>query len=1299
MTDLRYLRSQISKPSTSRHLRFLINLILALALGLQSVPVAAAAIGSARAAQGTTNTWTTTNARNDYLAIAAAGTITNTVRVDSSTTDPNSVNNTAVQTTTVTSVADLQISKSDGVTTVTPGTTITYTINVTNAGPSAVIDALVTDPLPAAISSATWSCSAAVGSTCGDTSGTGNIDTTVDLAVGGTATFTVMANILWTATGSLNNTATVTPPLDTTDPDLGNNSSTDSNTLLTGTLTGVVYLDTNNNNGEDSGEGLPNITVVITTSVGTVFTVTTDSNGGFSATVPAGDTQVDVVDTDLPTGVVQIEGTDTTTVTVPAGGTASDINGYELEGQVYGHIFEDVNGDGNQDTGEPDLPNVSVVITDAFGVAQTVTTDANGNYTATVPIGNGSTFTDTVSVDVVESTLPAGSIQTAGTDPDAVVVTAGTATNAGNDGYQRQGLVQGVVYMDENGDGVYTVGTDTPLPAVTVTITDSNGIAYTLVTNATGAYSQTVPAGDTLVDIDNSDPDLPADVVLTGGSTDPTTVTVPGGGSATDDTGYVLLASLGDRVWLDLNGDGAQDANEPGLEGVVVNLSLAGNHVSTTTTGPTGYYNFSDLRPGNYIISLDPTTLPAGVTQTFDRDGTLNHETGVTIVSNSAIVDADFGYQGDSAIGDLVWNDRNGNGLQGGGETGISGVVVTLTLADGWAITSTTSLTGAYTFAGLIPGVYTVTVANTTLPTGAVQTHDRDATLDGVTVVTLAAATTITNADFGYQEQGEFLGHLYEDVNGNGTQDIGEPDLGNVTVIVTDSLGVTYTLSTDASGNYTVTLPIGDATVDVDENSLPAGMVQTEGDDPTTATVPAGDTVDAGNDGYQRQGLVEGTVYMDSNNNGLYDAGTDVALSDVNITVTDSNGITYTLLTNGAGYFSQVVPAGTTVVAVNDVDLPVTAMIENGFTDPDTVNVPGGSVAVTNFPYVEPLVIDKDAVTASVVAGTQVTYTIAVRNNGATALTNVTISDTLPAGFTFASSSITANSANRTATSDPTVGDTTPTWGTWTLNAGGSVTILFTADIASSVAAGVYDNSAYASSDQSGLVNDDGTVAQDNNTPTGEDPEADEDVTITTVADLAVVKYDNPDPVAAGSTLTYTIVVTNYGPSDAQNVVITDTLSADTTVVSAAGCTVNGNTVVCDFGTIANGDSESVTIVVTVSAEVLIAATTNGASIAAAPAVSEEASTVQAQPALALLSSSRLVLPPGQVAFSPRSTFLAVATVDTAQVVQTSTAAATLAQANGATVQLVSDQVDTLTSGIDKTAARNLMRDGPILLG
>jgi uncharacterized repeat protein (TIGR01451 family) len=85
-------------------------------------------------------------------------------------------------------------------------------------------------------------------------------------------------------------------------------------------------------------------------------------------------------------------------------------------------------------------------------------------------------------------------------------------------------------------------------------------------------------------------------------------------------------------------------------------------------------------------------------------------------------------------------------------------------------------------------------------------------------------------------------------------------------------------------------------------------------------------------------------------------------------------------------------------------------------------------------------------------------------------------------------------------------------------------------------------------------------------------------------ADLRVTKSDNPDPVTAGSVLTYTIEVTNLGPMAATNVTLRDTLPASADFVSASsGCTRQGRRVDCDLGGLAasgGGASESVTIVV-----------------------------------------------------------------------------------------------------------------------
>jgi len=98
-----------------------------------------------------------------------------------------------------------------------------------------------------------------------------------------------------------------------------------------------------------------------------------------------------------------------------------------LVGTVEGTVFNDLNANGIQDPGEPGIQGVSVVVTDSQGATLTLTTDANGKYTTTVPVGPTVT-------DIVESTLPPGYQQTAGTDPTTLVVLAGeTATDI--DGY------------------------------------------------------------------------------------------------------------------------------------------------------------------------------------------------------------------------------------------------------------------------------------------------------------------------------------------------------------------------------------------------------------------------------------------------------------------------------------------------------------------------------------------------------------------------------------------------------------------------------------------------------------------------------------------------------------------------------------------------------------------------------------------------------------------------------------------------------------------------------------------------
>jgi uncharacterized repeat protein (TIGR01451 family) len=168
------------------------------------------------------------------ISAAASGLLTNTATVTApgSVTDPNPANNSAADSDTFAPQADLGITKTDGVTTVTPGGSLTYTIVVSNAGPSdAPGGTIVGDTFPASLT-CTWTCAGAGGGGCGNTSSAGNIGEGINLPAGGSVTYTVSCTVSPTATGTVSNTATVSMMQGgPTDPNPGNNSATDTDTV------------------------------------------------------------------------------------------------------------------------------------------------------------------------------------------------------------------------------------------------------------------------------------------------------------------------------------------------------------------------------------------------------------------------------------------------------------------------------------------------------------------------------------------------------------------------------------------------------------------------------------------------------------------------------------------------------------------------------------------------------------------------------------------------------------------------------------------------------------------------------------------------------------------------------------------------------------------------------------------------------------------------------------------------------------------------------------------------------------
>ncbi|KFE60795.1 OmpA family protein [Hyalangium minutum] len=193
---------------------------------------------------------------------------------------------------------DLAVTITDGQTTTLPGATVTYTVTVTNGGPSNATNAPVSVPLPTQASGGSWTCAGAGGATCQAASGTGGISTNVSVPVGGTVTFTFTVNVSLSATGTLVATATVSEPATLTDANLANNTATDTDTILPVADLSVTLTDSADPSPERSpvvytvqvGNGGPNTanSVTVTFPVPASTTFTSATGAGWSCSQAAG---------------------------------------------------------------------------------------------------------------------------------------------------------------------------------------------------------------------------------------------------------------------------------------------------------------------------------------------------------------------------------------------------------------------------------------------------------------------------------------------------------------------------------------------------------------------------------------------------------------------------------------------------------------------------------------------------------------------------------------------------------------------------------------------------------------------------------------------------------------------------------------------------------------------------------------------------------------------------------------------------------------------------------------------------
>lgn len=347
---------------------------------------------------------------------SATGTVENTATVTAPAglTETDLTNNEATDIDTITPRVDLAVTKDDGVDVVAQGDQLTYTIIVSNNGPSDAVGATFTDTFPSSLTNVSYTSTSSGGATGNTANGTGNLSETLDLPAGSSVTYTVTATVASGATGTVVNTATVTAPTSVTETDTSNNTATDTDTLQT--LVDLSITKTNNvtsvtqnssttytilvtNDGPDDVVGATVIDNFPSDFVNPTYTSVT-TNGATGNTATGSGSINDVVDmpafstiTYTVTGTVAVDATgnliNTATVSPPNDVTDTDTTNNtstdtdpisELLAQVSGFVYVDANDSGTFDSGETPIPNVLIELLQNGTTIASTNTDSDGFY-------------------------------------------------------------------------------------------------------------------------------------------------------------------------------------------------------------------------------------------------------------------------------------------------------------------------------------------------------------------------------------------------------------------------------------------------------------------------------------------------------------------------------------------------------------------------------------------------------------------------------------------------------------------------------------------------------------------------------------------------------------------------------------------------------------------------------------------------------------------------------------------------------------------------------------------------------
>jgi hypothetical protein len=669
-------------------------------------------------------------------------------------------------------------------------------------------------------------------------------------------------------------------------------------------------------------------------------------------------------------------------------------------------VWFDTNNDGKQDPDEAGVSGIKVYLYDAAGTTKldSTTTDALGNYV----FNNLNPGTYVVGFN--PTTLPAGTSFTtknaAGTDSTndsnadpvtgksaPVTLAAGDRNmtiDAGIKSTVNTNSIGDYVWYDANKDGIQDA-TEAPVPGVTVTLYDAAGLPIAVTTtDANGKYLfPNLPNGTYSVGFSNLPEGMgftkqegtsgaPAIGAINGSDANSAgrtgTVSLIGNThNKTLDAGIypqgspTLTASLGNKVFYDLDNDGIQDPDETGVKGVTVTLKdagpdgIAGNGddgpTRVTTTNGQGEYIFTNLPAGNYVVefsnlpaSYNVSPKDAGTDDAADSDGSpisggISKTGVVKLAAGEENLTVDLGINRPTplnTIGNYVWFDVNKDGLQDAAEPPVEGVMVTLLNADGSVYdndpltpgvqpkVTATDANGKYLFTDLPDGSYAVKFSNlpagyefTTQETTNTATGSDANPATGISnVVAVAGGQTNLTLDAGiFSNAKAALGnYVWIDANGDGIQDPTEKPIAGVLVTLYDGSGNPIaTTVTDANGNYLFS-NLEPGTYSVGFTNLPDGVVfTTQNADPNTGSdvdpatgktglvnLAPGEvnlSLDAGVKPKPTGGLGN-YVWYDANNDGIQNT-TEKGVPGVTVTLKDATtgAIVGTAVTDGNGYY------------------------------------------------------------------------------------------------------------------------------------------------------------------------------------------------------------------------------------------------------------------------------------------------------------------------------------------------------------------------------------------------------------